>query len=91
MYSTLRKKMRTFKNFCSQFFLFFFFLFTKQHGKSEVEVVNEQIGSGFRKAWFLRNKGFVRKALCFPIYRYYSQRVGVPGMGSCPTASPSLV
>lgn len=33
-------------------------------------MVTEQIGSGFRKAWFLGNKGFVCKALCFPIYRY---------------------
>ena len=51
-------------------FFFFFFLFTKQHGKSEVEMVNEQISSGFRKAWFLGNKGLVRKTQCFSTYGY---------------------
>lgn len=59
--------MRTFKKIFSQ--LVFFFFFTKQPEKNEVEMVNEQIGSGFRKAWFLGSKGFVCKAVYCPIYR----------------------
>lgn len=46
-----------------------FFFPTKQHGKNEVEMVNEQIGSGFKKAWFLGSKGFVSKAVYDLIYR----------------------
>lgn len=32
-------------------------------------MVNGQIGSGFRKAWFLGSKGSVCKAVYYPIYR----------------------
>lgn len=32
-------------------------------------MVNEQIGSGFRKAWFLVSKGFVCKAVYYPMSR----------------------